>query len=462
MSTYFHESRTIHASVKLFGPYFSTTSTRSILGSATGIGVDVDSSSGIVIESSAQDLIMRAAGGGAITVGGATNGAIAVDAGGNAITIGNASADTVTIGGGGGSTTITGSTTIEGNTVTLGGNGTTTVLIGSNAADSVTIGAATNTLQFDTHLTTASSVNVGSDAARFGTVYASTIDATTVTATSLSFQNQVLGWSTTLLQDESGTEVITGSPMACKVFELDLEDLWSPNNYFHTSGSTNWYPLKFTDPRTAGTARERHGFISAHAQVYQMFVTLVTPMTGALAAATWNIVHAPKATALVSPLTVTNTANDATYLQLLVSSTASLTVGDELLLSGFTHSAWNVIGRIKALGTSPTSITMDILHASGTASGGTATVKSQLTAFSTDIVGASAVSVALADKRFDDTGMDDSVAGSTAMVSGAMPVPNMADSADDHYIAMKITSTSQAVAGKMRVFVMNVSFGATK
>ena len=460
MSTYFMEARTAHFSTKVFGPFFSSTATRSILGSASGIGVDVDSTGGITSDSSNQPTVIDASGGGSITIGSGSAGAIELDAGGSGITIGGSSADAVVLGGGGGSVTITGaSTTIEGGTVTLGGNGTTAVEIGSHATDSIAIGAATNTLTFGTHLTTASGVNVGSSGARFGTMYANVIDATTITAQSMSYQNQVMGWKTTLLKDESGTERITGSPMACKVFELDLADLYS-DNYFLSAGSdTYYYTLKWDDPRDTDLARERVGCLSAHAQVYQMFVTLVTPMTGAPDGAVWNLVHAPKSDG-ADPLTVASTSNSGGFVQLAVSSTTGLSVGDELVLTGFTTSDWNTICRVTSF-VANTSILTDITHGAGSSSNGTATFKSQLSTFKTDIVGASAVSIALTDKRMDDTGMNDTVAGSTAMIHGAMPVPATLDAAPDHLLALKLVSTSPATTGKLRVFVMNVSFGAT-
>ena len=66
------------------------------------------------------------------------------------------------------------------------------------------------------------------------------------------------------------------------------------------------------------------------------------------------------------------------------------------------------------------------------------------------------------DKRFDDTNMNATTAGATTVFSGGeFPVVTPTDSADDHYLAFKLSTGTHPSTGVLRVFVLNVSFGAT-
>jgi fibronectin-binding autotransporter adhesin len=462
-------ARYIEAGTRLKAPQFSATSTQAILGSSTAIGVVVTAATGIVAESQTQDLTVQSSLGGDVTVASisADGGNVVLNAGGSAIRIGTSASDDVTLGNStSGTVAVKGVVTLgsgASDSVTVGGSGSTTTTMGAANGDSVVVGASGATFRADTHLTTASGVDIGTSSSRFGTVFSSNMNCVNLTATNMTFSNQTLAWSTTLLQDESAVNLFIGSPVACKMLSCNVSTMVT-GGYYATNGTARYYPLQWDDPRSSDSASEKIGLMSGNVQIMNIQMTHVAEFVGNTGSETWNLVFAPKTTALKSAMSVETTVPSNNSLQLQVADNSGLTVGDALVLSGFSNTAWNARTIITGLSGS-TLVTTGLSHtgaADDEENAGTATVQSQLAAWSTDVQGSGAVAIAASDMTLSETGFDSAAAGACVTFgSGPFPVHSLTDTANDTYFALRLTTAgTHPSAGTVRAYVLAVSAGA--
>lgn len=456
----------VRATVRLWGPSFSSTATQSTIG-PSNVRMVVDLSTGIDVDSYDQDLLLKASSGGAISVGGLGVGAsgITVDADANPVNVGTVSADAVTLGNSsGGTVTAVGAVALgteASNTVTVGGSGSSAVTIAAASGDALTLGASGATVQMGATLSTSGGTDIGSAGARFGTVWTSSLQATSATITNLTFESQVLSAGTTVFEDESSPGVMVGTPTVCKALRLDVAAMRALGQ-FAESGTTTYYPLQWTDPRGSDSSSEQIASLSANVQIYDMMMVLSEAFPSVPSSATFNLVHAPQATALRADFAgVGSCDSNSGQLRVQVADTAGLTRGDAVVVTGFATAAHNGRATITQLEADPPRVTLSTAFAAvESAAGATFAMQSQFTAWSADIQDAAAVAVSSPDIVFSDVKFDEVVMGHIVkFASGPFPLYSSTDATDDNYFGVRITTSTQPTSGKMDVHLFSVSIG---
>lgn len=465
-------ARVIRGSVQMLGPSLTSMDTNAYIG-PDDVRLTLNKTGGITMDSYDTDTSITATNGGAITIGGSGLGAsgLTLNADGNVVDIGTLASDTVTLGNSsGGSVTLLGDITLGGeasNTVTLGG-GNTAVTLGSAASDAVTLGTNGAGIHVLSTVQTSNGADLGTTTNKFGTLHVQTVEAVSVNATNQTYSNTTLAWSTTLMQDESAdTAKFIGAPPAVKLMQLDVATMRSYGQYHTPSGSTHtYYPLQWTDPRSAGSASEATAMISANVQVYNILLILTEVFPSVPSDATFNLVWAPQtADSFRDDFAGVGSAEDngSGKMRVQVSSVDDLTVGDTVSVSGFGTAAYNGRHTITVIATSPSpKITLDVDFVD-TASAGSATfsVLSQFTAWRTDIVGDDKQLVASPDLEFGETSFDSTTMGQAlSLSSGPFPLYTAVDDASDHYFAIRITTATQPTSGKINTFIFSASVGA--
>ena len=456
----------VRATLRLWGPSFSSTATQCTVG-PSNVRVVVDLSTGIDMDSYDQDLLLKASSGGTITVGGSGvgSGGVNLDADGSVVNVGTASADTVTLGNSsGGSVTAVGAVALgteASNTVTLGGSGSSTVTIAAAAGDALTLGASGATVQLAGSLSSSGGTDIGSAGTRFGTVWANSIQATSATITNLSFESQVLAASTTVFQDESSPGVMVGTPTVDKRVTLDVAAMRAFGQYVE-SGSTTYYPLQWTDPRGNDSASEQIAALSANVQLFNIMLVLREQFPSVPSSATFNLVYAPKATAFRADFAgVGSCDSNNGKLRVQVGDTSGLTTGDTVMVTGFITSAHDGRATITQIEASPPRITLSTDFVTvESATGVTFAMLSQFTAWSTDIQDAAAVAISSPEIVFSDVKFDEAVMGHVAnFPTGPFPLYSSTDAANDNYFGVRITTSTQPTSGKLDIHLFNTSIG---